>query len=79
MDSIAEILANRDFSIPDEVKAIKAYVAENYDNRDVTVKLSGQEIVIMSRSAALIGNLRLNAPALSKAVGTTKRIRFKIG
>jgi hypothetical protein len=79
MDSLAEILANKDFSLPDEVKAIKAFVAENYDNRDVTVKLLNQEIIIMSRSASLIGSLRLNAPALARAAGTVKRIRFRIG
>jgi hypothetical protein len=79
MDSIAEILANKDFSPPEEVKAIKAFVSENYDNRDVTVKLSNQEIIIISRSASLIGSLRLNAPALARAVGTSKRIRFRIG
>ncbi|MGH7234080.1 MAG: hypothetical protein ACREF7_01370 [Candidatus Saccharimonadales bacterium] len=79
MDSIADILASRDFSPPEEVKAIKAFVAQHYDNRDVSVKLSNQEIIIMSRSAGLIGSLRLNAPALARAVGTTKRIRFRIG
>ena len=79
MDTIAEILANKDFSPPEEVKAIKAFVAEHYDNRDVTVKLADQEIIIMSRSAGLIGSLRLNAPALARAVGTDKRIRFRIG
>ncbi len=79
MDSLAEILASKNFSLPEEVKAIKAFVAENYDNRDVTVKLSNQEITIISRSASLIGSLKLNAPALARAAGTTKRIRFRIG
>ena len=77
--TIADILAGKDFSLPPEVKAIKAFVAEHYDNRDVTVKLSGQEIIIMSRSAGLISSLRLNAPALTRAIGTTKQIRFRIG
>lgn len=79
MDTIADILANKDFSPPEEVRAIKAFVAEHYDNRDVTVKLSNQDIIIISRSAGLISSLRLNAPALAKAVGTSKRIRFRIG
>lgn len=80
MDSIADILARKDFSPPDEVKAIKAYVAEHYDNHDVNVKIANQEeIVILSRSASLIATLRLNAPALEKAIATKKRIRFMIG
>ena len=79
IDSIAEILANKDFTPPEEVKAIKAFVAEHYENRDVSVKLSGQEIIVISRSAGLISSLRLNSADLAKAAGTLKRIRFRIG
>lgn len=78
MDSLADILSNRDFSLPDEVTAIKSYVAKKY-SQDINVSITDQEIVISSRSAGLISNLRLNSPAISKAAATTKRIRFKIG
>lgn len=78
MDTIANILAQKDFTPPEEVKAIKAYVASTY-GYDINVKLSGNDIVIMSLSAGLISTLRLNAPALAKAAGTNKQLRFKIG
>lgn len=78
MDSLADILANKDFSMPDEVKAIKAYVASNYD-QDVTVSVKQNEIIISSRSAALISSLRLNGPALARAANVTKRIRYRVG
>ncbi len=78
MDSLADILANKDFSPPDEVKAIKSYIAQNYD-KDVTVIINKQEIIISSRSAALINNLRLNSPKITEAANTKKRIRFRIG
>ena len=78
MDSLADILANKDFSLPDEVRAIKEYVAANY-GKDVTVAVRNTEIVVSSRSAALVSSLRLNGPALARAAGVSKRIRFKVG
>jgi hypothetical protein len=78
MDSVLDILANKDFSTPNEVTAIKTYVAKEYD-QDVTVSLTKNEIIVSSRSAGLISSLRLNSPALAKAANTTKRIRFRIG
>lgn len=64
--------------MPEEVTAIKAYVASQY-NQDVTVSLNKNEIIVSSRSAGLISTLRLNAPALKKAAGTDKKIRFRVG
>lgn len=78
MDSISDILSNKDFEIPDEVSAIKAYVAKEYD-KDIAVAINGSDIIVSSRSAGLISNLRLNSPKLSQAAKTNKRIRFKIG
>lgn len=78
MDTIANILAQKDFTPPEEVKAIKAYVASTY-GYEVSVKLAGNDIIITGRSAGLISTLRLNAPALAKAAGTKKQLRFKIG
>jgi hypothetical protein len=78
MDSLHDILTNKDFSLPDEIRAIKTYVAKNY-NQDVGVSINHNEVVISSRSAGLINNLRSNGPALAKAANTAKKIRFKIG
>lgn len=78
MDSLYDILANKDFSAPDEVTAIKTYVAERYKT-DVSVSVSSRDILVSSRSAALISTLRMNAPALAKAIGTDKKIRFRVG
>jgi hypothetical protein len=77
VDSLADILANKDYSLPDEVKAIKTFVADRY-GCDVSVKITPKEIIVMSRSAGLIGNLRANAPDLEKAAGTNKKIRFLV-
>jgi len=78
MDSLSDILSNKDFSIPQEVIAIKDYVAKQY-NKDIQVTISEKEIIISSRSAGLISSLRLNSPELYKVINTDKKIRLKIG
>ena len=78
MDSLSDILANKDFSMPDEASSIKKFVAKEYD-QDVNVTVSANEIIVSSRSAGLISTLRLNSPALKKAANTDKKLRFRIG
>jgi len=78
MDSLADILANKDFSQPDEVTIIKTYVAKEYD-QEVSVTIYKNEIIISSQSAGLISNLRSNSPKLTKLLTTPKKIRFRVG
>lgn len=78
MDTLSDILSKKDFDTPAEIRAIKEYVQRTY-SADVTVTMQPHSIVISARSAALIGSLRLNAPAVQKAAATEKRIIFRIG
>lgn len=78
MDGIADILGRRDFDVPPEVVAIKEYVGRYY-SQDVHVTVQQRAILIRHHSAALIGSLRLNAPAIQKAASTDKRLTFRIG
>lgn len=76
--SLSDILANRDFDEPPEIRAIKAYVRRHYES-EVSVTLQPHAILVSARSAALIGSLRMNLPKLQAAVATDKRIVFRIG
>ena len=78
MDSLFDILSNKDFTPPDEVGLIKKYVFGKY-NQDVNVAINAREIIVSSRSAGLISTLRNNSPALIKAAKTDKKISFRIG
>lgn len=78
MDGIRDILLRKDFDVPPEVSAIKDYVQCHY-NSDVRVTVQPKSLLISARSASLIGSLRLNAPALQKAVNTDKKLIFRIG
>lgn len=77
MDNIADILGRKDFDMPPEVLAIKEYVRRHYSH-EVQVTMQQRTILVAARSSALIGTLRLNAPALQKAAGTDKRLVFRI-
>lgn len=77
MQQLFDILQNKDFDMPAEIKAIKDYARRHYD-ADVDVKLQQRAIIISARSAALIGTLRANAPALQRAAQTEKSLVFRI-
>jgi aromatic ring-opening dioxygenase LigB subunit len=77
-ESLGDLLRKRDFDEPPEVKAIKEYVRRYYD-AEVKVTVQPHAIVVMARSAALIGSLRMNLPKLQKAADTEKRIMLRIG
>lgn len=78
MDSLEELLHRRAPKEPDEIAAIKAYVAEQFD-APASVGMQGETIVVTVHSASLANMLRLRLPALQKAAGTTKRIVLRIG
>lgn len=78
MQGIADILRHKDFDVPPEIEAIKAYVRRQY-NTEVSVTALPREFVVSAPSSGLIASLRLNVTALQKAANTTKRISFRIG
>lgn len=78
MDSLNEILSRKDFDEPPEVKAIKKYVREQFDE-SVAVTVREKEIIIAAPNAALANTLRLRVLALRKIAGDKKRMVFRIG
>lgn len=77
MQNLSDILSRKDFDIPPEIRAIKDYVSRHYD-AEVTITMQQNAIVISARSSALIGSLRMNAPALKRAAQTEKSLVFRI-
>lgn len=76
-NSLADLLANKDFDEPDEMRAIKQFVQQNYQV-DVEVQLRDKELIVTTPSAALANTLRLKLPELRKAAATDKRIVLRI-
>lgn len=76
-NSLADLLANKDFDEPAEMRAIKQFVQKNYQ-ADVEVQIREKELIVTTTSAALANTLRLKLPELRKAAATDKRIVLRI-
>lgn len=78
MDSLQDLLGRYNPREPDEVTAVKRYIAAEFQMTS-SVSLRGETLVITVPSASLANTLRLRTPVLQKLAGTTKRLLFRIG
>ena len=76
-NSLADVLANKNFDEPPEMAAIKGFVQDLYQE-DVEVLVRERDIVVTSHGASLANMLRLKVNELRKAAKTEKRIIFRI-
>lgn len=76
-NSLADVLANKNFDEPPEMLAIKKLVRELFDE-DCEVLVRERDIVVSVRSSALANSLRLKTTELRAAAQTEKRISFRI-
>jgi hypothetical protein len=76
-NSLADLLASKDFDEPAEMRAIKQFVLQNFQ-ADVEVQIREKELIVTTTSAALANTLRLKMPELKKAAATDKRIVLRI-
>lgn len=77
MDSISDLLGNRQFYEPAEAIAIKQYVEQTY-HATVSVQVRERDIIISAASAALVNQLRYNSATLQQLAHTDKRLAFRI-
>lgn len=77
MNSLHDILSNKDFSEPPEAAAIKKYVRDEF-MADALVTVREREIVVAVPGAALANTLRLRSPALRKLCQSDKRLVIRI-
>ncbi|HEX5797460.1 MAG TPA: hypothetical protein VFX86_03645 [Candidatus Saccharimonadales bacterium] len=77
MDSIKDVLKEKDFQQPDEIQQIKDFVKAKFDE-EPRVKIVNNNIVISVSNASLAGALRVHLHHLSKEIGTDKKLLLKI-
>jgi hypothetical protein len=78
MQSLSDIMGNKDFGVPPEVAEIKGYV-QRYFSSDVGVTIQERAIILTTRSAALAGSLRPHLHKLTKQLNTDKKLIIRIG
>ena len=78
MDSLHNILSNKDFDELPEMTSIKKYVFEEFKIK-VGVLVRDRDIVIMVPNASLANSLRLRGPEIKRRCQLDKRLTFRIG
>jgi hypothetical protein len=76
-DSIADLLARKDFDEPAEMRAIKTFVRDVFDE-PCEVLLRDRDIVVTVSSSSLANALRLKMNDLRKAAKIERRIVLRI-
>lgn len=78
MQSLFDILGDKDYDVPPEVAEIKAYVKQYFDV-GVAVTIQKHVIILNVQSAALAGSLRPHLHKLKKQLKTEKKLIIRIG
>lgn len=78
MQSLQDILGNKDFDRPSEIDDIKSFIRKNFQS-DVVVKINNNQITIVANSASLAGSLRSVLHKLKKELSIDKKIFIRIG
>jgi len=78
MDSLRDLMANREKPESSELIAIKRYVDEHF-HTPIRVAINGNTIIITAPNAALANTLRLQTNKIQTACRTEKRLVFRIG
>ena len=78
MQSLFDIMGNKDFGVPAEITEIKAYTKRHF-NVDVGVTISELTIIISTRSAALAVSVRPHLFKLKEQLKTDKKLIIRIG
>lgn len=78
MDSLFNILSDRNFDEPPEVLAIKKYVEDEFKSQ-VTVTAREKDVIVTVPNAALAGTLRMRSPDIKRRCQIEKKLIFRIG
>jgi hypothetical protein len=78
MDSLTNILRDKNFDEPPEMASIKKYVQDEFQV-EVGVMVRELDIVILVPNASLANTLRLRGPDMKRRCQLTKRLTFRIG
>ncbi len=78
MDSLQSILADKNFTPPDELAAVKDYVKRIYDS-PCSVWVKGDSLILSVRNSALSGTIFLERGKLIRACNLNKKLVIRVG
>lgn len=77
-ESLFSILSNKDFDIPPEVAAVKAYIKRHFD-MEVPVAIKDKNIVVQAPNSAMAGALRMHSYKIIEECNLSGRVLIRIG
>lgn len=77
MDSLKDLMGQKDFDTPKEVIVIKDFVRKKF-RADADVKIQPRSITIIVKSASLASSLRMNMSELYTKLDTQKKLLIRI-
>ncbi|MEM6997579.1 MAG: hypothetical protein AAF413_01575 [Patescibacteria group bacterium] len=77
MDSIKDLLKNKDFDVPSELESLKKYVLENY-GYEPYVRVTDHSLSVHMHTAADAGVLRMNYGQVMQRCQLTRKLYIKI-
>lgn len=76
MDSLGHILNGKQFELPDEATAVRAYVARRY-GATTSVKLQNNALILSVPNSALAATLYLERQQITEKCQLTRRLVIK--
>jgi hypothetical protein len=77
MDSLTDILSNKQFAEPDELTKLKKFIKDEYSSA-ASISINGQSIIISVKSSSLASSLRLRLPEIKRKLSIEQPIRLRI-
>lgn len=77
MDSINQILGDKQFNEPEEFERLKKFIDDEYSS-EATLAINGKYIVISVPSSSLASSLRLRLPEIKSDLKIDRPIRLRI-
>lgn len=78
MDNLGDILGKKRLSEPPEIKIIKQFVRDKFDE-EVAITVKPKHIIISAPNSALAGSLRMHIYELQQLCNTKKRLSIRVG
>ena len=78
MDSLQDILGQKNFAPPDEIAVVKDYVLRRY-NRPCSIRLERDTLILSVRGSALAATIQLERNRLIEACNIKQKLVVRAG
>ncbi len=77
MESLNQLLGDKNFDPPEDIEKLKRYIRDFY-HEEVEIMISNNRLIIQLPSASLAGAIRMNLPAIKRELKIEKQISLMV-